>query len=81
MVDDEGTAVALAKWLFASSHGYPPALVDALLADPRLALPAAGVALELERRWVPFARAVLAAVRAAGGGAPARRGPAGEPGR
>ena len=79
-MDDEGTAMALARRLFAAAHGCAPGLVDAVLDDPRLSLPAAGVAAELERRWVPFARALLAVARAAGGAAPARSSPAGEPG-
>ena len=60
---DEGTAVALAKWLFAAEHGCPPEEIDAVLGDPLLSLPAAGIADALERQWVPFARAVLADAR------------------
>ena len=65
-MDDEGTAVVLAKRLFAAEHGCSPEEVDAVLDEPRLALPAAGIAAALEERWLPLARGVLAGVRASG---------------
>ena len=79
-MDDEGTAVVVAKWLFAAEHGCFPEEADAVLADPRLALPAAGIAEALARRWVPFARAALAAIPAAGVATPVAPTPTGTPG-
>ena len=63
-MDDERLVADLAKRLFAAEVGCAPEEVDAVLADPRLSLPAAGIAEALERRWQPFVRAALAARRA-----------------
>lgn len=63
IVDDERLVGHLAKRAFAADMGQPVAEVDAVLADPRLSLAAAGVAELLERRWVPIVRAVLDGLR------------------
>ena len=63
---EDVTVIALGKRLFAAEHGFVPADVDAVLADPRLSLPAAGIADALERWWVPFARAALVAIPVGG---------------
>ena len=55
----EERLVELAKRAFAADVGQPVAEVEAVLADPRLSLAAAGVAALLERRCVPIVRAVL----------------------
>ena len=73
-MDDERLAVALATWLFAACHGCPPEEVADVLADLCLALPAWGIAEELERRWIPLARVILAAVRAGGVEVPVETG-------
>ena len=49
-VDEERRAVEFAKRLFAAEHGCRCEDVDAVLRDPRLALPTWGIAAALEER-------------------------------
>ena len=62
-MDDERLVAKLAKRAFAADVDQPVAAVDAVIADPRLSLAAAGVSELLERRWAPIVRAVLGGLR------------------